>query len=259
MVGGDARENENRSDRQSGVWYGRKRRIEGDRRTDAPTGAGAGRHTCHSRANPAVSGANPEYGSNPAAGGIRPQGRAACSRKPGSRGEDGEDHDGRAHPAHRQTDGLSRRRIAGVRGRRRHGQRHSGCSGRGGAAEWVDAFLQGARLEEQEVLDIDEEAFRQNRLASRLYGYLLTRGLEAPAAGQGMLREAMPLPRRARRRWPPVWPAICPEASSICWALERRRKLSPMRSAFPRPCWERTAWPTAGYWARIWGKRASCS
>ncbi len=40
------------------------------------------------------------------------------------------------------------------------------------AARMVDAFVEGARTVVEEVMDIDEEAFRENVLASTLYGYL---------------------------------------------------------------------------------------
>jgi len=41
------------------------------------------------------------------------------------------------------------------------------------AAEMVDFFINGTDLTEEEVLDIDEIAFKRGRLASKLYGYLM--------------------------------------------------------------------------------------
>lgn len=48
----------------------------------------------------------------------------------------------------------------------------------GAAANMVDRFIEGAEVTKKEVLDIDEEAFRKDQLASSLYGYLLVPEVE---------------------------------------------------------------------------------
>jgi len=67
------------------------------------------------------------------------------------------------------------------------------------AAEMVDAFVEGADLIEEEVLDIDEKAFREDRLASQLYGYLVVpeaRGFLQPGKAASSMAQSSRLSKK---------------------------------------------------------------
>ena len=49
----------------------------------------------------------------------------------------------------------------------------------GAAGAMVDAFVEGVDVTEVEVLDIDEDAFRDDRLAARSYGFLLAPNVQS--------------------------------------------------------------------------------
>jgi len=68
------------------------------------------------------------------------------------------------------------------------------------AAELVDAFVEGAPATEEEVLDIDEDAFRQNTLASRLYGSLMVPDVKQFLQGGKTPPEQPPLPGKRNNR-----------------------------------------------------------